>query len=114
MPLLCPPGKYTADENHESSSIYDRPLEDPAVVCLDCPTDYYCPEWGITGVLGSKTYTTFTCPAGYICESGAIHPSSRDDIKVKFCPVGSFCDKSIGLFARVQLCPINYYANIEA
>lgn len=92
---LCPPGKYTSDD----TSTYARPLETEDA-CLNCPDDYYCPDWGITGTgcVGAhcKPYTDYPCPAGYLCYNGAIHPSDRDDVTVAFCPVGNFCNKAIG------------------
>ena len=102
IPLLCPPGSYMAATG---------PLA--AQSCLSCPTDYYCPDWGTTRAGGPKPYTSYPCPAGYLCEGGAVHPSKRDNISVKLCPSGYFCDKSKGAQTSKQLCPENYYQSIE-
>ena len=103
VPELCPPGTYTLN-----SSVWPR-TQATSAVCGDCLQDYYCSEWGI--LEDDLSNGNYDCPLGYICNQKAIHPSDRDNIKVEFCPEGSFCDISIG--HRNSQCPINWYTNIE-
>lgn len=102
MPQVCVPGTYMDAAGPLTS-----------YSCASCPVDYYCPDWGITRVAGPNPYTNYPCPAGYLCEGGAVHPSKRDNISIKLCPVGYFCDKSKGDQTSKQLCPINFYTNVE-
>ena len=97
MPTLCPPGTYTLDDDGSADAA--RPLVNENA-CKSCVANYFCPDYGITDVLGDDPYTGHACPAGYICYSGAIHPSDRDDITIKFCPAGSFCNILIGDLAE--------------
>lgn len=74
LPNLCPPGTYGTDPASATNN------------CASCPVDYYCPEFGMTDP--SAHGNTYKCPDGYLCLGGAIHPSNRDDVTIKFCPEG--------------------------
>ena len=112
VPTMCPPGKYQAEEGPMSTT-----------TCVDCPTDYYCPYWGITNLVSVHStsplpYDAYTCPKGYVCNSGAIDPSLRDDVKVILCAQGKFCDMTIvptyeAASLRERCCPANWFNNVE-
>jgi hypothetical protein len=76
VPDKCPPGTYTNPAETSGMS---------SANCLSCPTDYYCPDWGLLEA------DLQSCPDGYVCMGGAIDPSNRDDVTIKLCPAGSYC-----------------------
>jgi len=82
LPNYCPPGSYGS----ASATATDT--------CASCPIDYYCPEYGMQDPSGFGN--TYKCPDGYLCLGSAIHPSNRDDVTIKFCPVGFFCTQALG------------------
>lgn len=83
----CPPGTYGNDP------------ADTTNLCTSCSVGYYCPKFGMTDPAvaqwddnsGSPDLNKYKCPDGYLCLGGAIDPSNRDDVTIKFCPVGYKC-----------------------
>ena len=90
VPELCPPGTYGTAA---ASATYN---------CQNCDIDKYCPLWGMTAA------TQLTCPDGYLCLGGAIHPSNRDDVTVRLCPKGSYCAMT-STGNRETPCAIGYF-----
>jgi len=56
----------------------------------------------------TSTVTTYICPDGYVCMGGAIHESLNNDVNVRLCAVGWFCNLSVSGVPESP-CPINYY-----
>ena len=95
IPEFCEQGTYFSGS--------DNTAED----CTACPANYYCPNWGMSY---SDMTTNYPCPAGYVCILGAIHPSNRDDVTIRFCREGYECDFANGKVE--ELCAIGTYNNL--
>lgn len=96
VPEYCPPGKYTK-------------VVGTVMTCEICPANRLCPHYGVMDVdVTTSTDTTYICPDGYVCMGGAIHESLNNDVNVRLCAVGWFCNLSVSGVPESP-CPINYY-----
>ena len=83
VPTYCEPGTYTDLTGRTAGTALVENTH-----CLDCPADYFCPDYGITDATGVNPYNAakYECLPGYLCNGKAVHPSNRDDQTVAFCP----------------------------
>jgi hypothetical protein len=95
IPVLCPPGTISPGGYPTSYN------------CQSCPADKVCPEYDMTAA------TAIDCPAGYVCLGGAIHQSNRDEVTIRFCSPGKYCDISLGAAYREKDCEPGTYNKME-
>mmetsp|Transcript_14181 Transcript_14181/g.30690 ORF Transcript_14181/g.30690 Transcript_14181/m.30690 type:complete len:1885 (-) Transcript_14181:36-5690(-) len=132
-PIPCPAGRY-GSSSRAVSSVCDG-LCEKGYYCETgstssrakiCPKGSYCPE-------GTTYATEYLCPqgtfgdveglsdpscsgfcggrAGYFCAEGtAVNGLEANDLAMKPCPLGSFCDGSTGDTSR-QLCAPGLFSN---
>ena len=74
--IPCPPGTYRDTQGAESVS-----------QCIQCPSGYACPFYGLI------SGTTYQCKAGFYCTSGATSDSPTfDSATFGPCPKGHYCE----------------------
>lgn len=111
MPSECPPGSYGhADEVLSASSSGTPVRTAAAAACAPCPAGRYCPAYGLTLTAGSSGSTALQdCPTGYVCLSGARHPSDLDNSTISLCPAGSYCPETRAVGEGATICPVGTY-----
>jgi hypothetical protein len=117
--LGCPPGSLGISDVALAAAGSGNTLRTSLGACGACPAGLYCPAYGLgsTEVSGGADPCAYACPAGYICLSGARHPSDLDNNTISLCPPGSFCQSTCGQDSSVagyfptgaSLCPPGTY-----